>query len=176
MSAHLNVEIKARSRDPESCLQNLARLGAEHVGEDHQIDTYFLVGDGRLKLRQGNIENSLIHYARSDQPGPKDSQVTLYETRNVSDLLAVLKAALEVLVVVDKRRQILWIDNVKFHVDNVADLGSFVEVEAVDRTGDVGRETLLKQCQRYMQELGIQESDLEARSYSDLLLGLVSST
>jgi len=169
MSAHLNVEIKARSHDPAATLQRLAELGAKSQGEDHQVDTYFLVPDGRLKLRQGNIENSLIHYARSDQPGPKDSHVTLYETPAVDRLLAVLSAALDVLVIVDKHRQILWIDNVKFHVDNVTDLGSFVEIEAIDRTGSLDREVLLDQCRTYMRELGITDSDLEARSYSDLL-------
>lgn len=171
MSTHLNVEIKARSRDPAASLRRLAALGADSRGEDHQVDTYFVVPEGRLKLRQGNMENSLIHYDRSDQPGPKDSHVTLYESSHASRLLDVLSAALEVLVVVDKRRQILWIDNVKFHVDNVSDLGSFVEIEAVDRTGDIGRDVLLKQCQIYMHELGILDSDLEARSYSDLLAG-----
>ena len=128
-----------------------------------------MVGQGRLKLRQGNIENSLIHYARPDQSGPKESQVTLYETSQAGQLLAVLTAALAVLVVVDKRRQILWIDNVKFHVDDVTHLGSFIEIEAIDRTGDIGREALLRQCEAHMQALGIEHSDLEARSYSDLL-------
>jgi predicted adenylyl cyclase CyaB len=169
MPTHLNVEIKARTRDPGATLQRLAELGARSQGEDHQVDTYFLVPAGRLKLRQGNIENFLIHYDRSDQPGPKDSHVTLYETPAADRLLEVLSTALEVLVVVNKRRQILWIENVKFHVDDITELGAFVEIEAIDRTGSLGRDALLDQCRNYMRELSIMDSDLEARSYSDLL-------
>ena len=169
MATHLNVEIKARCDDPAAALLRLAALGARSQGEDRQLDTYFRVPEGRLKLRRGNIENSLIHYARSDQPGLKDSHVTLYETREAGLLADVLHAALQVLVVIDKRRHILWMDNVKFHVDDVTGLGSFIEIEAIDRAGDLGRDKLLTQCQRYMHELRISESDLEARSYSDLL-------
>lgn len=170
VSAHLNVEIKARCHNPSEKLLRLAALGADHQGEDHQVDTYFVVADGRLKLRQGNIENSLIHYARTDHSGPKESHVTLYQAAEAGQLLAVLSAALDLLVVVDKKRQILWIDNVKFHVDKVSGLGSFVEIEAIDLTGSIGRAELLRQCRSYMQNLGIEDSELEARSYSDLLM------
>lgn len=168
---NLNIEIKARCPDPAAVLRRLGSLGAETQGEDRQVDTYFLVPEGRLKLRRGSIENYLIHYARADQAGPKESRVTLYETAAESKaLLEVLTVALGVLVVIDKRRQISWVGNVKFHVDSVAELGSFVEIEAIDRTGEVGREALLAQCHTYMRHLDIRESDLEPRSYSDLLL------
>ena len=136
---------------------------------DHQVDTYFRVGAGRLKLRRGDIENSLIHYARADGPGPKDSIVTLYETADAGRLLDVLLAALDVLTVVDKRRHILRAGNVKLHVDEVLGLGSFVEVEAIDLTGRLGRTHLLRQCRAYMAGLGVADGDLVAGSYSDLI-------
>lgn len=172
MAMHLNIEIKARCSDPAQTIRRLAEMGAELQGTDHQTDVYFLVPEGRLKLRRGTIENYLIHYARADRPGPKDSHVTLYETaQDAGALLEVLTAALPVLVVVHKQRHISWLDNVKFHVDEVEGLGSFVEVEAVDRTGVIGRDVLLSQCQAAVRQLGIAEPDLEPLSYSDLLLG-----
>lgn len=76
--ARLNVEVKARSGDHERIREILRQRNARLVGEDHQIDTYFNVGTGRLKLREGNIENSLIYYRRSDGVGPKRSDVLLY--------------------------------------------------------------------------------------------------
>jgi adenylate cyclase class 2 len=128
MPTHLNVEIKARCSNPEAVLTRLADLGAVAQGVDHQIDTYFHAASGRLKLRSGNIENSLIHYLRDDQAGPKDSHVTLLATRadESSALRHLLAAALGVAVEVDKHRHILWIDNVKFHVDTVVGLGTYV--------------------------------------------------
>jgi len=83
----------------------------------------------------------------------------------------VLDPALGRDVVVDKRRHILWIAKVKFHVDDVAGLGTFVEIEAIDRDGGLGETRLREQCERYRRLLGIEEADLEPRSYGDLLRG-----
>lgn len=172
MPTYLNVEIKARCSNPEAVVQRLERLGAVRQGVDHQIDTYFLAANGRLKLRSGNIENSLIHYVRENQAGPKDSHVTLLQTRadQSEALRSLLAAALGIAVEVDKHRHILWIDNVKFHVDDVRGLGAFVEIEAIDSTGKIGKASLFEQCQQYLQLLGITEAELEAKSYSDLVL------
>ncbi len=167
---HLNVEIKARCSDPEKVRDILKEQGAEYKGLDHQIDTYFNVPRGRLKLREGNIENALIFYERSDQEGPKDSRVVLYSSQPGSNLKVGLMGALGALVVVDKMRHIYFIDNVKFHVDLVESLGSFCEIEAIDKNEDIGRSRLLQQCDDYMKILGIHPTDLISCSYSDLLL------
>jgi adenylate cyclase class 2 len=171
VTSHLNVEIKARCSDPEAVLRLLAAVGAEQQGVDHQLDTYFGSGVGRLKLREGGIENYLIYYVRDDQPGPKESRVALHEVEpdKAPGLRDLLATALGVSVAVRKRRHILWIDNVKFHVDAVEGLGSFVEIEAIDRTGTIGRQHLMEQCEHYIGLLGVNASDLEPRSYSDLL-------
>ncbi len=75
--AHLNIEIKARCSDPKTIERYLLAQGADFRGEDHQIDTYFQSQNGRLKLREGHIEHSLIYYERPDQKGPKPSEVIL---------------------------------------------------------------------------------------------------
>ncbi|HPJ79511.1 MAG TPA: hypothetical protein PK489_12035, partial [Prolixibacteraceae bacterium] len=62
-----NIEIKARTGRGEAIRKILLEAGAEFRGTDHQKDTYFRVSSGRLKLREGNIENQLIHYRRADQ-------------------------------------------------------------------------------------------------------------
>lgn len=95
----------------------------------------------------------------------------MYPTRpdEAPELGELLAGALGVLVVVDKQRHILWVGDVKFHVDQVEGLGSFVEIEAVDRAGTLGEDRLRALCDRYVGLLGISEVDLEARSYSDLL-------
>lgn len=165
----VSVEIKARCRDADRVREVLRARNARLAGTDHQIDTYFRVSDGRLKLRQGNIENALIAYRRPDQAGPKTSDVALAPVSNGDDLRVVLERALGVLVAVDKRREIYYVENVKFHIDEVVGLGSFVEIEACG-AADADREPLLAQCRKYMELFGIREEDLVERSYSDLLL------
>lgn len=168
--SHLNIEIKARTRRPVAIRQILEEQQARFVGLDHQIDTYFQVPDGRLKLREGNIEQALIFYRRSDQAGPKASEVHLYSGAADPALKALLTAALGMLTVVDKQRAIYFIDNVKFHVDEVQGLGAFVEIEAIDAVPTLGQAHLQQQCRHYMQLLQIEPADLVRVSYSDLLL------
>lgn len=165
-----NVEIKAKCTDTKVLEQILLEHQAVYKGEDHQIDTYFNVKNGRLKLREGNIEKALIHYNRGNQAKPKLSSVTYYEPNESANLKATLAAALGIKVIVDKKRQIFFIDTVKFHLDKVDRLGTFVEIEAIDKDGTLGQAILQKQCRQYMELLKIKEEDLLAVSYSDLLL------
>lgn len=168
--SHINVEIKARCANPQRIRDLLLARKAEFRGTDRQIDTYFQTTHGRLKLREGRIENALIHYQREDRPSPKQSNVTLFPLVPASPLKDLLTAALGVLVVVAKQREIYFIKNVKFHLDMVDGLGSFVEIEAIDLDGALGKDTLLEQCQSFLQLFEIPTHDLVALSYSDLLL------
>jgi adenylate cyclase class 2 len=166
------VEIKARCHHPEHIRHHLNRLGSSPAGLDHQTDTYFYTNSGRLKLRQGNIENALIYYDRPNQDGPKLSVVKLFEVEQNTGLLQLLEGSLGVKVRVEKIREIHFIQNVKFHIDKVAGLGSFVEIEAIDRDGTLDQEHLHQQCKFYMELFEIRESDLLKDSYSDQLISL----
>lgn len=166
----INIEIKAHCADPAHAEFILMQENADYKGLDHQVDTYFNVPSGRLKLREGNIENSLIHYERNDQQGPKTSSVSLYKPSADPALKELLEKALGILVVVDKKRKIFFIDNVKFHIDRVDGLGDFIEIEAIDKNGSYGIEMLHEQCAQYMKLLNIKAQELVSVSYSDLLL------
>lgn len=166
----LNIEIKARCDNPQKIERILEKYEADFIGLDHQVDTYFNAKHGRLKLREGNIENALIHYFRNDQEGPKSSEVLLYKSKPDNTLKEVLTEALGILTVVDKQRNIFFIENVKFHIDEVKCLGSFVEIEAIDKEGSIGKSKLEEQCNYYLNLLEIRDSDLIKNSYSDMLL------
>jgi len=168
--AHVNIEIKAKSNNQDAIREILKSKKADFKGVDHQIDTYFKVENGRLKLREGKIENHLIHYQRENKEGPKQSDVTLFKSDPKSSLKEILTKALGILVVVDKKREIYFIDNVKFHIDVVEDLGTFVEIEAIDNDGTIGKDKLLQQCQFFLDLFKISQEDLISVSYSDLLL------
>jgi predicted adenylyl cyclase CyaB len=164
------IEIKAKCTEPEKIAQKLNALNAQFIGIDHQIDTYFEVPNGRLKLREGNIENHLIFYNRNNQTGPKQSNVMLYRSSESEMLREILTTAIGKKVVVDKHRQIYFIDNVKFHIDTVKGLGNFMEIEAIDKDGTIGTEKLHKQCTYYMDLLAVKNEDLIENSYSDMIL------
>jgi len=166
----VNIEIKAHCSNPSVIEEFLRDVKADYIGTDHQVDTYFDVSKGRLKLREGNIENALIHYHRENISGPKKSDVLLYKTTPHSGLKNLLSKSLGVKVVVDKQRKIYFIENIKFHIDIVKELGSFVEIEAIDETGQGDQAKLFEQCQRYLTKFRINQSELVDVSYSDLLI------
>src|SRR3990170_3678710 len=69
------VELKARYEDSGKARALLA--GSEHVGTYRQTDTYFALGERRLKLREigGRLGALLIYYERRDDVGLKESEV-----------------------------------------------------------------------------------------------------
>jgi predicted adenylyl cyclase CyaB len=166
----VNIEIKARCADQATIRELLRSRHADFRGTDHQTDTYFKAPHGRLKLREGNIENALVYYERENREGPKQAYVTLHPAAPGNALKEILTKSLGVLVVVQKQREIYFIDNVKFHLDMVDGLGTFVEIEAIDTGGMIGKERLLAQCQSYLTLFAISPDDLVAVSYSDLIL------
>ncbi|MFT3682352.1 MAG: class IV adenylate cyclase [Ferruginibacter sp.] len=168
--AILNIEFKAKCSDITAAENILLAQKPLFKGTDHQVDTYFNVPTGRMKLREGNIENALIHYERENTAGSKSSHVLLYQHQPDINLKEVLTEALGIKAVVDKQRKIYFIDNVKFHFDEVKNLGTFIEVEAIDTDGSIGKEKLQQQCDGYAEMLGVQPGDFMAVSYSDMIM------
>jgi adenylate cyclase class 2 len=168
--SHLNVEIKAIVNDPFFIRGYLVKHSAIFKGIDEQTDTYFNVNTGRLKLREGNIENNLIFYNRNNQAGPKSSHFNLVKIEDAKGLKEVLERSWGIKMIVKKKREIYYIDNVKFHIDEVPELGFFIEIEAGNILADKSEPELLDQCNFYLKEFGIKEEDLVAESYSDLLM------
>jgi predicted adenylyl cyclase CyaB len=164
------IEIKARCSNPSKVRQLLLQQpNIQFIGVDAQVDTYFKIPSGRLKLREGNIENSLIYYDRENKKDAKKSDVTLYKPTEVASLKAVLLAALPILIVVEKKREIYFIDHIKFHIDTLSALGSFIEIEVIDANDAMDISEMKEQCQWYMELLDIQKEDLMENSYSDML-------
>ena len=165
----VNIEIKARCNQIEQIEKKLLNSGASYHGQDHQIDTYFRTNCGRLKLRKGNIEHSLIFYQRIETKGLKHSDVILHKFNGDSSAIRrQLEASMGIKTIVDKLRKIFFIENVKFHIDEVKDLGNFIEIEAIGKSGE--EEVLRKQCQAFVDLLDIKDEDFVEMSYSDMMV------
>jgi len=162
-----NIEMKARLRDRDAALDTCARIAAESHGDIHQLDTYFRVPAGRLKLREADPgRTELVQYHRADEAGPKgcDYQLSACDA-SIKPLLA---EALGTLAIVDKVRTLWLWKNVRIHLDRVQGLGDYIEFEAVlDDTYDDadGHEKLAL----LIQEFGIAEADHERVSYLELI-------
>ena len=100
---HINIEIKAHCSNKEQIRRILKEKNADFKGIDKQTDIYFQVKKGRLKLREGNIENCLIYYHRENKLGPKKSDVFLFPIQKNSSLKQMLLNSFEILVKVKKK-------------------------------------------------------------------------
>lgn len=127
-----NIEIKAKYPNSEKARAIAQRVATEYLGVDHQIDTYFKTKIGRLKLRESSLSGCmLIPYLRSDVAGPKKSSYALLPAKDGALTKNLFSELLGVEQVVEKTRDIYLIGNVRVHIDNVKDLGCFLEFEAV---------------------------------------------
>ena len=164
-----NVEIKARVAAPESLLNRAAELAGGPSEIIHQRDIFFVVPQGRLKLREfGDGTGELIRYSRPDATGPKVSDYAIFRTDDPQGLSTVLEGALGLLGVVSKTRTLFLKGRTRIHVDEVAHLGWFMELEVVLEDGE-SAETGEKEAWALMADLGIDRSDLVEGAYLDLL-------
>ena len=165
---YADITIKARCPDPSEVESVLLQHKAIYKGLDVQTDTYYEAETGRLKHRQGNIEHVLIHYKREHRGALQKTEVLLYLKNPSASTIVQVCDGRRVLAQVRKRRRIFFIDNVKFHIDHLEELGHFVEIEAIDLEGSMGIEVLKQQCSHYKELLQIADEDLLNASYIDL--------
>ncbi len=166
------LEVKARLADLVQA-EAWCTQYATFVSDVRQEDTYFRVGEGRLKLRavEGKDEGTLIYYQREDRPGPKRSRVLLLPVADPTGLLGLLREALGILVEVRKRRRIFRWGEVQVHLDEVDGLGTFLEFERmIDSDEEAGRAEA--EFAELRSSLDVIEKDLVAGSYSDMVLEL----
>ena len=121
-----------------------------------------------MKIREGRLENSLIFYKRTNAAHARRSTVEMMLLPRRNSVRAILSRALGVLAVVDKRREIYFVGNVKIHLYRVRGLGTFVEVEAMTRSGDIRK--VRAQAVKFQKLFAISPADIVPLSYSDLIL------
>ena len=166
-----NIELKAHDPDPGRSLEVSLALGATDEGWLQQLDTYFRVAHGRLKLREQDGAAELIQYQRTDEAIERASNYRIIPIDDPDALKDALAAALGILVAVEKSRHLLLWRNVRIHLDEVPGLGSFIELEAVaEPDSDLSAE--YQNVAELRGALGITDERILAVGYSDALLAV----
>jgi len=162
------VELKARYEDLGKARALLT--GGERLGSYRQVDTYFSLGERRMKVRivEGHAGGELVYYERPDVGGIKESLVILASLPDATAVVEILRRTFPVQAEVRKTREIYRYHGIQIHLDTVPRLGKFVEFEKVlaDESGQEAAKAELEALRRYLQ---IPDEDLMASSYSDLL-------
>ncbi|UOQ54255.1 CYTH domain-containing protein [Hymenobacter cellulosivorans] len=157
--------LKARLYERVAVEQQLLALGFTYIGLDAQRDTYFRVSQGKLKLRQGTIENLVTHYERLPDKSTEKTVVYQYDLNPSSQQITGLYAAHEVVGVVEKSRRIYRLANVKIHLDTMATGEEFLEIEVFDHTNQLPARELEARCHQVLASLGIATEALLPTGY-----------
>jgi predicted adenylyl cyclase CyaB len=168
-----NLEIKASAPSLAAVRARLRRVpGAARHAQLRQTDWYFAVPRGRMKLREiveGRARRAeLIVYARPDTGGARTSRFVRLPVEECGATRRLLADQFGVSVCVRKQREVWLVENARVHLDRVAGLGTFIEIEVVVTQG-------LPQARRLMAALraglGIEPGAIIGQSYSDLRQG-----
>jgi predicted adenylyl cyclase CyaB len=164
-----NIELKAQCADLGRAEAVCRDLGARRAWTRHQVDTYFDVPDGRLKLRVESPGGAtLISYQREDTARPRECVYSLTHIDDPQDVLTSLVAKHGVRVRVCKTRTLYLLGHLRIHLDDVDDLGTFIEFEAVmapeDRDTDVHR-----RLGQLLSQFAVSREHILGASYADLL-------
>lgn len=170
-----NIEIKARCENLARARTVADKCKTKYLGHLHQIDTYFPTLQGRLKLREITSDSEppravLIPYSKSYEKAPTKSDYQLLEAKDPKAVKELFSKLLGTDFVVEKQREVFLIDNVRVHLDDVKDLGTFLEFEAVfEIDTEENRQHERRKVEELMQTFEIKVGDLVTDGYLTLL-------
>jgi adenylate cyclase class IV len=181
VARNLELKVRCTGAQHERAKQILAAQGGSRPMVLWQRDTYFRVSSGRLKFREidtnGSVSCELIQYRRPDIDGMRESsyRLTIIPNDQAPFLRESLTDALGLYSVVEKRRTVVLWQRTRVHLDDVAGLGTFLELETVldDDPGAADRGQIEYNTVVDLLELASLES--VPGSYSDLIAAKDSS-
>lgn len=163
-----NLEFKAELREPEIARAILKKLGAVYHGSARQVDTYYRVPSGRLKRRQTDgCAPEVIYYTRPDDTSPT---MSVYSRMTDTDAKARFgEAPLPVRSVVSKTRELWRLGNTRIHIDEVDDLGWFLEFEREMSEDEINLDRAQGELRRLRAEIAPALGEPISKGYADLL-------
>ncbi len=175
MARNLEIKVQCTPDELSAIRERSKKMGVARYDCLRQVDTYFSVAQGRLKLRQiesedGSLSAELIAYRRANESGSRwsDYQRVELASQHAAGVISALAISCGVLTVVDKSRIVgLW-RRTRIHLDQVAGLGAFVELETVAGDDDLD-EDIQSEHALAIRLLGMESLPVIAGSYSDLL-------
>ena len=169
-----NIEIKARIASVEALRPRAEALAGAPAVLIEQDDSFFKVPHGRLKLREfadGSAE--LIHYHRADGVDAKASDYVRVAVSEPAALREALVRANGLQGRVRKQRWLCLVGSTRIHIDRVAGLGDFMELEVVLQDGQSDDEGQAI-AESLMRQLGLEDAENPAErlagAYLDLLI------
>jgi adenylate cyclase, class 2 len=126
----INLELKIKTNDFKEIKRMLQNINAEYKGLLIQRDVYYTSIAGLLKLRTVNGKQELIRYDRDELSENRFSDYHVLDI-NAPDAESFFNEILTIETVVEKKRELYLYDNTRIHLDEVKELGGFLELETL---------------------------------------------
>lgn len=163
----LNLEIKVPVKNLKKFIAIVEKEGGEKIYSSRQVDVYYKLKYGRLKVRNSSGEKSIIFYRRIEDGSERWSDFEVMKVENPEEWINFFDKFLMRLVVVDKHRTLYHLKNTRIHFDKVKGLGNFIELETKVVNG---MQKARKEFQQMLELLKLNPEEQILNSYSDLIL------
>lgn len=176
------IEVKAKLKNKEDFLQAAAAAGITFgevvTQEDTTYETSLPYADPnwnifRLRKQSGKVILTM-KYKASDRSRDNYEHETIVE--NEAEVIKMLERLGYVHgVIIQKQRRIATYQGLEFCMDEIKDLGSFVEVEKlVD--GEVDIDAVQRELWTMLEKLGVNETDRTHKGYDTMMHELQAKT
>jgi adenylate cyclase class 2 len=178
----MEIEIKARLRDTQGVMAKLAALGCEFSAPKTQDDMVwaeitgpleqFLSNKVFLRIRVQNGEKVILTAKKSKELTgdaslvKREHEVVVNSAEEACGILEML--GLKEAVRTIKTRQTTQYKDFEICIDEVEDLGAFIEVEKIAE--EEGAEAVQKEMLAFLETLGVTQEDKVSKGYDILLL------
>ena len=161
----MEIEIKATFDDKEKVKQALTDLGAEEEKIKHQIDEYYNHPSRdtretkeyiRLRYKEGENNGIFAHHINIADGVNKEFEVPVEDIKTFKQILEGLSFPL--LGVIDKKRETFKFKEFTITLDEVKDIGNFVEIEVDGEESEIDEKKT--QCIEVLKKLGLSEDNL----------------
>ena len=171
----MEVELRAKLRNPKKIIQKLTDMGAVKIGQTQYTDYYFgntdlyeKIGYSfwiRLRLKGSKVE--LAYKGSTGKNGVYDEYEQELQDLKTSQLI-LKKMGLKNEITVHKKRISFKVGNISIEIDSFRRWGTFIEVEIISNKPD---KTKLFEL---LKSLGIDKKDIFERGYITLMLEKIS--
>jgi len=176
------VEVKSRLKNREVVIQKLKNFGCKFSEELHQIDHIFIpegisfpppIGVPVLRVRkQGDVYFFTLKISQGNRTDSLEREIEIKDGEKMIEILKLLKW--KETIVVDKKRIKTNFKDIEIVLDDVKDLGEFIEAEKiVTNKNQDERKKIQEELYNYLETLGVRKEDHVVDGKYDIMLSKI---
>lgn len=173
----MEIEIKAICENKEEVKTKLKEIDAVEGKQKHQIDEYYNHPSRdtrqtkeyiRLRYKPDSQEGVFAYHLNISDGVTKEFEIKVDNVKTFKEILE--KLGFPLLGVIDKQRETYTHNDFKITLDDVKDIGMFVEIETDGEESEIKEKK--EQCAKLLEQLGISREKINNNIWlSDIATG-----